>query len=41
MGIKEKDLPIAENVANGDKLRMVTANGESKNIDASKIGGGR
>ena len=40
MGIKEKNLPIAEAINDGDKVRIVTADGESKNIDASLIGGG-
>lgn len=30
MGIKESNLPIAESLGSGDKLRIVTAEGESK-----------
>ena len=40
MGIKEKNLPMAESLSVGDKVRIVTAAGNSKNIDASEIGGG-
>ena len=39
MGIKEMNLPVATGINEGDMLRMVTSNGESKNIDASAIGG--
>ena len=40
MNIMEKNLPIAESIGEGDKVRIVTAQGSSKNIDASQIGGG-
>ena len=40
MGIKEKDLPTAETLNNGDMIRIVTADGESKQIDASVFSGG-
>ena len=39
-GIKEKNLPVAESLGNGDKIRIVTAAGNSKQIDAGAIGGG-
>ena len=41
MGIKENALPVAESVSAGDMVRIVTADGTSKNVDASIIGGGR
>ena len=40
MGIKEKNLQEIENLSVGDKFRVVTAEGNSRNIDSSKIGGG-
>lgn len=40
MSIMEKNLPIAESLGEGDKLRIVTSEGNSKQIDASQIGGG-
>lgn len=39
-GIMEKDLPVAESIGEGDKVRIVTSAGNSKNVDASQIGGG-
>lgn len=39
-GIQERNLPVAESIGEGDKVRIVTAAGNSKNIDASLIGGG-
>ena len=39
-GIMERNLPIAESIGEGDKVRIVTAAGNSKNVDASQIGGG-
>lgn len=39
-GIMERNLPVAESLGSGDKVRIVTAAGNSKNIDASEIGGG-
>ena len=39
-GIMERNLPVAESIGEGDKVRIVTAAGNSKNIDASEIGGG-
>lgn len=41
MGIKERNLPIAESLGSGDKLRIVTSEGESKQIGADSVGGGR
>jgi len=38
-GIMEKNLPVAESIGEGDKVRIVTSAGNSKNIDASQIGG--
>jgi hypothetical protein len=38
MGIKEKDLQTVNSIEGG-KLRCVTANGESRNIDANAFGG--
>ena len=40
MSIMEKNLPIAESLGEGDKVRIVTSEGNSKQIDASEIGGG-
>lgn len=40
MSIRENQLPIAESLAEGDKIRIVTSDGNSKSIDASAIGGG-
>lgn len=40
MGIKESNLPIAESLGSGDKLRIVTSEGESKQIGADVVGGG-
>ena len=39
-GIQERNLPVAESIGEGDKVRIVTSAGNSKNIDASQIGGG-
>lgn len=39
-GIMEKDLPVAESLGSGDKVRIVTSGGNSKQIDAGEIGGG-
>ena len=39
MGIKESNLPIAESLGSGDKLRIVTSEGESKQIGAESVGG--
>lgn len=39
-GIMERNLPVAESIGEGDKVRIVTSAGNSKNIDASQIGGG-
>lgn len=39
-GIMEKNLPVAESLGSGDKVRIVTSAGNSKQIDASQIGGG-
>jgi len=39
-GIQERNLPVAESLGEGDKVRIVTSAGNSKNIDASQIGGG-
>lgn len=38
MGIKESNLPIAESLGSGDKLRIVTSDGESKQIGADSVG---
>lgn len=38
MGIKESNLPIAESLGSGDKLRIVTSEGESKQIGADSVG---
>ena len=40
MSIMEKNLPVAESLESGDKVRIVTSAGNSKQIDASAIGGG-
>ena len=40
MGIKEKDLQTLENLSDGDKLRVVTEEGNSRNIPANVVGGG-
>lgn len=40
MGIKEKDLQTVESLSNGDKVRIVTSEGNSRNVDAGAIGGG-
>ena len=40
MGILEKNLPIAESISEGDMLRMISSDGESKQISADAIGGG-
>lgn len=40
MSIMEKNLPIAESLGEGDKVRIVTSEGNSKQIDAGQIGGG-
>lgn len=37
-GIMEKNLPVAESLGEGDKVRIVTSEGNSKQIDASKVG---
>lgn len=39
MGIKEKDLQTIEQLSDGDKLRVVTSEGNSRNIPADTIGG--
>ena len=39
-GIMEKNLPVAESLGSGDKVRIVTSAGNSKQIDASQIGWG-
>lgn len=38
-GIMERNLPVADSIGEGDKVRIVTAAGNSKNVDASQIGG--
>lgn len=38
-GIMEKNLPVAESLGSGDKVRIVTSAGNSKQIDAGSIGG--
>lgn len=40
MAIKEKDLQTIESLSDGDKLRVVTSEGNSRNVPASAIGGG-
>lgn len=40
MSIRENQLPIAESLAEGDKVRIVTSDGDSKSIDAGSVGGG-
>lgn len=37
MGIKESNLPIAESLGSGDKLRIVTSDGASKQIGADSV----
>ena len=39
-GIKEMNLPVATELNEGDMVRIVTGGGNSKQIDASAIGGG-
>lgn len=39
-GIMERNLPVAESIGEGDKVRIVTSAGNSKNVDASLIGVG-
>lgn len=39
-GIMEKNLPVAESIQSGDKIRIVTSAGNSKQVDASAVGGG-
>lgn len=39
-GIMEKNLPVATELGEGDMVRIVTSAGNSKQIDASQIGGG-
>lgn len=39
-GIMEKNLPVADSIQSGDKIRIVTSAGNSKQVDASQIGGG-
>ena len=39
-GIMEKNLPVATELGEGDMVRIVTGGGNSKQIDASAIGGG-
>lgn len=39
MGVKEKDLQTVESLSAGDKIRIVTGGGNSKNVDAGKTGG--
>ena len=38
-GIMERNLPVAESLGEGDKVRIVTSAGNSKQVDASQIGG--
>lgn len=38
MGIKEKDLQTIEQLSDGDKIRVVTGEGGSRNIPADKVG---
>lgn len=38
-GIMEKNLPVAESIQSGDKIRIVTSAGNSKQVDASAVGG--
>jgi len=40
MGIKEKDLQTVESLNTGDFLRVVTSEGNSRNVPASQVGGG-
>jgi len=35
MNIMERNLPVAESIGEGDKVRIVTAAGNSKNVDKS------
>ena len=39
-GIMERNLPVADSIGEGDKVRIVTSAGNSKNIYASLIGSG-
>lgn len=39
MGVKEKDLQTVESLSAGDKIRIVTGGGNSKNVDAGAVGG--
>lgn len=38
MAIKEKDLQTINSLSDGDKLRVVTSEGNSRNIDAGTVG---
>lgn len=38
-GIQERNLPVADSIGEGDKVRIVTSAGNSKQIDASALGG--
>lgn len=38
-GIMEKNLPVAESIQSGDKIRIVTSAGNSKQVDAGSVGG--
>jgi hypothetical protein len=40
MGIKEKDLQTVQQLNDGDFIRVVTANGNSKKVDKNAVGGG-
>ena len=39
MGVKEKDLQTIEQLSDGDKLRVVTSDGNSRNISADVVSG--
>lgn len=39
MAIKESELQTIESLSEGDKLRVVTSEGNSRNIDANAVGG--
>lgn len=40
MGIKEKDLQAVQALNDGDFIRVVTSEGNSRNVPASQVGGG-
>ncbi len=40
MNIMERNLPVAESLGEGDKVRIVTGGGNSKSIDADAFGCG-